>query len=612
MRRRNVIIRLFVFLLVVFAFGMASCGPGSESSTAPPASTPTPMSGGVRPVPGDPLTGSGDVARKVMTYRELMDGTTPAAPVDMTALGVPANAAFPKAVFEGRLTLHGEDAAGQFAAVRDLYHYSADAARRHLPAFDFAFVQNGSYFIPVQRGLVITDHPFWNYILSPGRVWQENGDEGYTRVAFPFALVEKNANCTHNGVMTFLFDSQGHTSHVYYQITQETCMYFKANFWGMLAADYTPEAVAQADALKEAFADEVAGQMPVRPFDELAADYPGINLTPFTSGIGDMTFYGVVVDGVHYVGGGETRTGKFPFLRFMRAPSYSTAKSAFAALAYMRLGQKYGAQIADLRIADYAPEVGHAAGDWSQVTFDNALDMATGNYASARFEADESSAAMDDFFAAETYADKMAAALVWPHQAAPGTVWVYHTSDAFIFTQALQGFLQSREGEDADIFAFLVDEVYRPLGLGPGAFTTLRTSENNWQGRPLGGYGLFWIPDDLAKLSAFLNVNHGAAGGVQLLQPDMLAAAMQQNPDDRGLPTATAGFMYNNGFWAHRFTLRDGYACSFWVPFMSGYGGITVAMLPNGVTYYYVSDNGNFDWYDAVVEIDRSIKRICP
>ena len=38
------------------------------------------------------------------------------------------------------------------------------------------------------------------------------------------------------------------------------------------------------------------------------------------------------------------------------------------------------------------------------------------------------------------------------------------------------------------------------------------------------------------------------------------------------------------------------HSCSFWIPFMSGYGGITVAMAPNGATYYYFSDNEEFSW----------------
>jgi hypothetical protein len=219
---------------------------------------------------------------------------------------------------------------------------------------------------------------------------------------------------------------------------------------------------------------------------------------------------------------------------------------------------------------------------------------------------------MERFFAAETYAAKMRIALSWEHQAAPGTVWVYHTSDAFLLTQALQGYLQRLEGNDADLFDFVVEEVYRPIGLGPGAWTTLRTRENHWQGRPLGGYGLFWIADDLAKLGVFLNANGGKVQGTPLLQPDLLAEAMQQKSEDRGLPTGPYDFMYNNGFWAHLFTRRAGYACDFWVPFMSGYGGITVALLPNGVVYYVISDNGDFDWYDVVREVDRHILSLCP
>ncbi len=549
--------------------------------------------------------------RPSLTYDDLVTGRAPSSPVDMAALGAPSDANAPTHTFEGRLTLSDEATRGSFVEVVDDYNYNADVERLHLPEFDFMFVQNGSHLIPVQRGLVITSHPYWNYILGPGRVWQENGDNGYTRAAFPFALVEKNANCTHNGVMTFLFDDSG-VSHVYYQITQETCMYFKGNFWGMLPATYIQGSIPNAEQIRSDYAQEIASQMPVEPFAELTSDSPGIDLTPFTSGIGDMTAYGLVVNGTNYIGGGETRYGPFPFLRFMRMPSYSTAKSAFAGLAYMRLGQEYGDGVADLLIKDYVSESANAAGNWTSVTFNNTLDMATGNYSSPRFEIDESSTRMTDFFLAETYADKIAAAFDWGNKSAPGTIWVYHTSDIFIATQAMQSYLQTQEGASADIFDFLVDEVFRPVGLGPGAYTSLRTSENNWEGRPFGGYGLFWIPDDLAKLGTFLNVDGGAADGTQLLSPALLADAMQQDDSDRGLRTAIHNIMYNNAFWARQFTTADGYACDFWVPFMSGYGGITVAMMPNGVTYYYVSDNGDFDWYDAVAEIDRSITSNCP
>jgi len=561
-------------------------------------------------ISGDPLTGSGNVTRTVMTYSDLMSGSAPANPIDIGALGLPANAAAPSYTFEGSLSLSNEATSGEFDKVKDSANYDADAERLHIPEFDFEFVQNGSYLIPTQRGKIVTAHPYWDYILSPGRVWDENGDTGYSRASFPFALVEKNANCTHNGVMTFLFNDSGN-SQVYYEITQETCYYFKADYWGMLPATYTAQSVTGSTQLQDAFAQEVSVQMPVKAFSALSTDYPGIDLAPFTSGIGDMTAYGLVVDGTNYVGGGDTRYGTFPYLQFMRMPSYSTAKSAFAGVVYMRLGKKYGDNVANLLIKDYVPEYASSAGDWASVTFNNTLDMATGNCFSSRFETDEDGSKMADFFEAETYADKIDIAFDWGNKASPGTIWVYHTSDMFIVTRAMQNYLQTQAGSGADISDLLVDDVFKPIEIGPGAYTSLRTSDNNWTGEPFGGYGLFWIPDDIAKLTSFLNVDGGSANGTQILSPALLADAMQQDASDRGLQTATYDFMYNNGFWSHEFTTSDGYACDFWVPYMSGYGGITFAMMPNGVTYYYVSDNGDFDWYDVIAEVDQSVASNC-
>ena len=77
--------------------------------------------------------------------------------------------------------------------------------------------------------------------------------------------------------------------------------------------------------------------------------------------------------------------------------------------------------------------------------------------------------------------------------------------------------------------------------MGPGVFSTLRTAENNWQGQPYGGYGLWWIPDDLAKLGIFLNVNHGMIDGEQILHPDLLDDALQRDPKDRGVDRDRGG-----------------------------------------------------------------------
>jgi hypothetical protein len=71
---------------------------------------------------------------------------------------------------------------------------------------------------------------------------------------------------------------------------------------------------------------------------------------------------------------------------------------------------------------------------------------------------------------------------------------------------------------------------------------------------------------------------NGAVGGTQILDPTLLAATMQKTASDRGVVTSsTDPLNYNNGVWAKNFTPAKypQLTCSFWVPFMSGYGGIT-------------------------------------
>jgi len=68
-----------------------------------------------------------------------------------------------------------------------------------------------------------------------------------------------------------------------------------------------------------------------------------------------------------------------------------------------------------------------------------------------------------------------------------------------------------------------------------------------------------------------------------------------------------AGEYYRLGFWASKFTpaVDPEFECTFYTPYMSGNGGVTILLLPNGMTYYYFSDNGEFVWLDAVKETNR-------
>lgn len=583
-------------------------------TVTPPGPTPTPPPGGS--VPGDPLTGNGDVTRTLLTYNDLFNGTS-TAPVDDSAFALPSNAAMPEHFFEGRLELLGEATSGGFSEIKDTYRYTGagDNPRKHLPEFSFEFVQNGSHLIPANQGLYYSGHPYWNYIIGPGRVWKENSDNGYSRASFPFALVQRNANCTHNGVMTFLFNNSG-VSKVRYQITQETCVYYKINMWGQLNGTHSAYPVTNAATYKANHAAEVGNRLPTKPIAALASDYPasGVNVNVFGSGISPahMTYYGVIINGTNYVAGCNTRYGTYAFCESMRAPSYSTAKSAFAGVALMRLGQKYGTGVYNLLVKNYVPEYTSSPGTWTDVTFNHTIDMATGNYRLAGYESDEAGSYMETFFLAEPYTDKISAAFNFPYKTTPGSYWVYHTSDTFIATRAMNNYLQAQEGPAADIFNMVKNEVYGPINLSAGV-SSIRT-DNDYTGKPFGGYGLFWTQDDIAKVAKLLNNDNGAAGGTQLLQTSMLADSMQLDPTDRGLDTTgNPVFKYNNGFWAKEMTPQEfpQYSCSFWVPFMSGYGGITVAMMPNGSTYYYFSDNEEFAWYNAIHEANKLIPH-CP
>jgi len=186
-------------------------------------------------------------------------------------------------------------------------------------------------------------------------------------------------------------------------------------------------------------------------------------------------------------------------------------------------------------------------------------------------------------------------------------------SDTFILARAMNNYLQSQEGGGADIFNMVRDEVYTPIKLSAGTLTTLHT-DNATTGKPFGGYGLYWTQDDIAKVAILLNNQNGIVNGAQILNASMLNDSLQKNPADRGIDTTgTVAFKYNNGFWAKNMTPAEfpQYSCSFWIPFISGYGGIPVAMSPNGATYYYFSDNEEYSWYDAVNETNK-LSPMCP
>ena len=85
----------------------------------------------------------------------------------------------------------------------------------------------------------------------------------------------------------------------------------------------------------------------------------------------------LVYDGVLYHKPSPTALGDYPYPRTMRYGIWSVTKSIGPGLGMLRLAQKYGAYVFNLKIKDYVNiEADH--GGWDEVSFGDALNMATG------------------------------------------------------------------------------------------------------------------------------------------------------------------------------------------------------------------------------------------
>src|SRR6185295_12667437 len=113
------------------------------------------------------------------------------------------------------------------------------------------------------------------------------------------------------------------------------------------------------DALREQFVAEIRQQTPIRTWSELPRSGKATTalLDRFDGDAlpEDISANGLIVDGVVYLRGCNTRYGPYPYCRDMRHGVFSVTKSLGAAVALLRLAQKYGDEVFDLKIKDYVP-----------------------------------------------------------------------------------------------------------------------------------------------------------------------------------------------------------------------------------------------------------------
>ena len=536
---------------------------------------------------------------------DFLQGNEPLASPVATNFYLPAGElATPSNSFEGVLTIRAAETVSQIEVVTDTFGIVAneDLALSDLPPFSVGFTSDGNDLIPLAREPQRSDHPYWELIPQPGKSWDADGDNGWSRAALPFALKEYNQNCTHNGLMTFLYKSDGSISRVAWQVTSETCLYVKLNLWGAAEAEYVPEPVPHPGEVVAAYRREVSRRMPVKPFSDLVLDYPDLDLTAFhPPGFDDASVYGLVLKGVNYRSDCPTRLGPYPFCEVLSLPSYSLAKSLVGDLAYQLLISRWP-EFATIPVSDLIPECKTGDGRWDDVTAIHLLDMTTGNYDSEIDNADESSAKIDTFFLAQTNDGKVRfSCTAWPRKSAPGTQWVYHTTDTYLLGVTMNTFLRQKLGPQADIYRdLLYPQVYEPLGLSPAMQWTQRTYDEAAQ--PFTGYGLVFHADDAIRLAQDLNSNRPVIEQLAHTYPDKprLPSGFLANT-----MSGAKGIAYKEGFWAADASPWIGCANPTWIPFMVGYGGITVAMFPSGGIYYYFTDSGQFGFRKAAVEVNK-------
>jgi len=173
----------------------------------------------------------------------------------------------------------------------------------------------------------------------------------------------------------------------------------------------------------------------------------------------------------------------------------------------------------------------------------------------------------------------------------PGEIPRYRDRDIFVAATALANLYREKEGEDADLWQMMLDEVYRPIGIHH--LQQSQTWETDRPRVPLLAWGVYLTIDDAVKIGSLLQ-NGGAHNGVQLLSEAGLAEALYQT-DIRGLPNGgsnTYGLnSYHLTLWHENFKTASG--TNYTIPGMAGYGGNLVRLMPNGMIGFRMGNGGN-------------------
>jgi hypothetical protein len=306
----------------------------------------------------------------------------------------------------------------------------------------------------------------------------------------------------------------------------------------------------------------------------------------------------LVRDGVLYYQHAPTPYGDYPYPLEMRFGVRSITKSIVNPLALLRLAQTYGPWVLTLKVGDYVTGL---APKWKRVRFLDAMNMASGfgGVGSLKTNPNDgfdgnAEGNYDAWFTAPSHAEKVRAinANLRPYPWEPGTVYRYRDQDLYLLGVAIDNFLKSVRGPQADRWEMVGAEVLLPIGVHHAPL--VRTREPGGQaGFAWSSSGYYPTLDELAKI-AILFRDVGAHGGQQLLHrqltADLLAGtdAMRTKTDmsvDRRPPpddASTDEELYKMGFHFVPYVgSRSGKR--FFLPEMTGFGENQVILFPTGL-----------------------------
>ena len=485
----------------------------------------------------------------------------------------------------------------------------------YFPGFTLDFFTHGKYLVPVMREAVLkfSDRSYWCIIISPGTVWFEPGDSNMSRASFPLTLVNESFNVAHNGVATFIYD-ETQVSSFFFQATQETDPISPGDFWGVTTMKYKPHPIENKKLLAAQFVEEARSQIPILPFSDLSKVVDAGLLDTFNRGFEheEISATGLVWNDTLYLQPCTTRFGDYPYPRYMRHGAYSLTKAMGAMIALLRLAEKYGEEVFDLKVVDYVP-IKAAHDGWVSVTFADTLNMASGvgDNLPERVEpnvmqGDEDQPKFFSFMRAKSKQEKLDIAFSYDNYPwGPGKIARYNSINTFILSAAMDSFLKSKEGSDADIWEMVITEVFRPIGIFHAPI--MRTIESDGsKGVPIFGYGLYPNVEDVAKLSVLLQ-NGGRYQGQQLLHSGRLAEALYRT-DVIGLPTGEMSeygeVTYHLAFNGLPYRFKDGRVRR--IPVSTGFGGNHWVLLPNSVSTFRFCDANQYG-VDSMIDVAEAV-----